>query len=138
MSSSHETDVGQMDDRQRALKRERDKRYREKKRQHQTDQRSELSNAREPNWTRRDKRELVDIIRTEIRLRHRRQAAREMAHLEARALARYRDLIHLGQRIQVESFADIEELVGLSRRELFELSAREPGPGFVEYGGYEA
>jgi hypothetical protein len=120
-----------MTDKQRELKRERDRRYRKRKRLDKTaeepDQDSELDSTRA---------EVRDIIRTEIRLRHRHQAAREMATVEAKTNRRLDDCSHLGG-VAIRTYQDVEEFIGMSRRELFAMFGKDTGPQFVNYDGGE-
>src|SRR5713101_5356806 len=105
-----------MNERQRELKRERDKRYREKKKAQP--KATELP-AKERWNPDRERREVIDILRTGIRLKHRHQANREAAALEARVIRRLNDCSHNGPlRFVLDNLQDIEEFASLSRREL--------------------
>jgi hypothetical protein len=120
-----------MTDKQRELKRERDRRYRERKRQNDGPK-SGGATLEPPSSTAFTRAEVRDIIRTEIRLRHRHQAAREMAVIEAKINRRLDDCSHFGG-LEIRSFQDVETLAGMTRRELFALYGRETSDEFIDY-----
>ena len=128
-----------MTDKQRELKRERDRRYRERKRETKREE-SPRSTRNEQlssgDSERIDRRHVIDIIRTEIRLRHRLQAAHEMAALEAKVNRRLEDGSVCSFRFVLESFADVEDFANASRRELWEAAGLDAsGKDFTEYNG---
>jgi hypothetical protein len=121
-----------MTDRQRELKRERDRRYREKKKA------ARVETPRRERWNpARVRREVIDILRTEIRLRHRHAAAREIEALETRVKRRLDDAALYGVGFNLSTFQNIEAFADASRKELYEASGQEWNDDCVDYGDEE-
>ena len=86
------------------------------------------------DWPAEIRRRAQDRIRTEIRLRHRHEANREIRQLEERVLRRLGDAASLGSVFVFDSFSAIEEFAALSRPELFKLCGEKNVSNVVPYG----
>lgn len=121
-----------MNEQQRELKRARDKRYRDKKKNAAV---ATVAPVRDPYRHEHERREVIDILRTGIRLKHRHQANRESAALEARVVRRLNDCENYGGLpFVLGNLQDVEEFAALTRREIHEAAGWGWTDGHVEFG----
>jgi hypothetical protein len=112
------------------MKRERDRKYRERKRQEKLNvavsASPSLGEQYGADWVTPLKKRMIDIIRTELKLRNRLRAAEEMRQIEAEAVRRFNDTVHFANPPEFSTFEEVEEFAKLTRKEVFVL-----------FGGYK-
>jgi hypothetical protein len=86
---------------------------------------SELEDRYGARWYDVLQKRVLDILRNEVRTRHRIAANEEIRRLEPAIRARFQDFTALGRSLELTTFAEIEELLSLSRKDVFKVCGRD-------------